>query len=40
VRFVGVLKIWLLHENAWKGKLPDNPLKGAVTVEEGSTVWT
>ena len=25
MRFVGVLKIWLLHENGCKGKLQDSP---------------
>jgi len=30
IHFVCVLKIWLLYENTWKGKLQVDPLEGVI----------
>ena len=30
--FVGVLKVWLRHENGWKGNLQANPSEVAINI--------
>ena len=36
MQFVGVLKVWLIYEHAWKGNLQDNPPEGVINKPSGA----